>query len=151
MDALMQGCVMPALSTFRKSEKAVEAAIQKAKDTGKLFVLFVADVDLALYFIEAELSPAMREMCEADVLKLHEKEGRGKVEQIAAKARLEKIEMRSVIEVGQFAQVCLHQVELEKPSLIVTTRSQRPEWVKKFFGAPVSEIIEKVECPVLVV
>jgi nucleotide-binding universal stress UspA family protein len=147
----MEGCVMLALSTFRKSEKAVDAAIQKAKDIKKLVVVFVADVNLAQYFIGAELSPTMREMCEADVLKLHEKEGREKVEEIATKARLEEIQMKSFIRVGQFAAVCLDLVKQKKPSLIVTTRSQRPEWVKRFFGAPVSELIEKAGCPVMVV
>ena len=131
----MEGCVMLALSTFRKSEKAVLTAIQKAKDIKKLVVVFVADVNLAQYFIGADLPPAMKETCEADLLKLHEKEGHGHVDEIAAKARLEGIEMKSVVEIGRFDTVCLDLVEKEKPSLIVTTRSQRPEWVKRVFGA----------------
>jgi nucleotide-binding universal stress UspA family protein len=151
MAEMMEGCVMLALSTFRKSEKAVDTAIEKAKGVKKLLVVFVADVNLAQYFIGAELSPAMREMCEVDVLKLHEKEGRENVERIAARAMVHDIELKSLIQVGQFAAVCLDLVKQEKPSLIVTTRSQRPEWVKKFFGAPVNELIEKAGCPVMVV
>ena len=148
----MEGCVMLAISTFRKSEKAVDTAIQKAKEIKKLFVVFVADVNLARYFIGAEhaLWPDLKEMCEADLLKLHEKEGRGHVEIIAEKARLEGIE-EGIVQIGQFAAVCLDLVETEKPSLIVTTRSQRPEWVKRFFWAPVNELIEKAGCPVIVV
>lgn len=147
----MEGCIMLALSTFRKSEKAVNAAIEKAKSVGKLLVVFVADVNLAQYFIGAELSPAMRETCETDVLKLHEKDGREKVELIAQKAGAEAIKIKTVVQIGQFATVCLDLIEQEKPSLIVTTRSKRPEWVKRFFGAPVSDLIEKAGCPVLVV
>ncbi len=148
----MEGCVMLALSTFRKSEKAVFTAIQRAKEVGKLLVVYVADVNLARYFIGAEhgLSHDLKDSCEADLLKLHEKEGREHVEEIAAKARLEGIEMKSVVEIGNFSVVCLDLVEKEKPSVIITTRSQRPEWVKKFFGAPVSKLIEKAECPVQV-
>jgi len=149
----MEGCVMLALSTFRKSEKAVYTAVQKAKSTRKLFVVFVADVNLARYFVGAEhgLSPQLKDTCEADLLELHEKEGRERVEEIAAKARLEDIEMRAVVQVGRFAHICLDLVNREKPSVIVTTRSQRPDWVKRFFGAPVNELVEKAGCPVLVV
>ncbi len=153
MAEIMEGCVMLALSTFRKSEKAVDTAIQKAKNIKKLLVVFVADVNLARYFIGAEHGPwpDLKEMCEADLLKLHEKEGRGYVELIAEKARLDGIEMKAIIQIGQFAVVCLDLVKQEKPSLIVTTRSRRPEWVKRFFGAPVNELIDKAGCPVIVV
>jgi hypothetical protein len=144
----LEGCVTLALSTFRKSEKAVHAAIQKAKDTKKLLVVFVADVNLAQYFIGAELSLTMKETCEADLLKLHEKEGRGHVDEIAAKARLEDIEVKSVVQFGRFDAICPGLVKQEKPSLTVTTRSQRPEWVKRVFGVAVSELIEKAGCPV---
>ncbi len=149
----MEGCVMLALSTFRKSEKAVHTAIQKAKNIKKLVLVYVVDVNLARYLIGAEhgLFSELKETCEADLLKVHEKEGREHVEEILAKARLEDIEMKVVIEVGRFATICLDSIKKEKPSVIVTTRSQRPEWVKRFFGAPVSELIEKAGCPVLVI
>ena len=151
MTTSMDGCVMLALSTFRKSGLAVQAAIEKAKSTKKLFVVFVADVNLARYFIGSELSPGMREMCEADILKLHEQEGLDKVKEIAEKACLEGLEMDSFIGIGRFGLVCLDLVEKLKPSVIVTTRSNRPEWVKKIFGAPVSELVDKAGCPVMVV
>ena len=57
MAGSMEGCVMLALSTFRKSEEAVRVAIKKAKSAKKLLVVFVADVNLAQYFIGAELPP----------------------------------------------------------------------------------------------
>jgi nucleotide-binding universal stress UspA family protein len=150
---IIEGCVVLALSTFRKSERAIDTAIQKAKSTGKLLVVFVADIDLANYFLgaEAEVLPALKEMCEADILKRNQEEGNNHVQMIAARARLENIETRSIIQVGEFAAVCLDVIKQEKPSLIVTTRSQRPEWVKKVFGAPVRELIEKAGCPALVV
>jgi hypothetical protein len=117
----MEGCVMLALSTFRRSEQAVSTAIRKAKSTRKLLVVFVPDINLAKYFIGSELSPAMKEMCEADLLKLHQKEGHERVNEIAAKAKLEDIEMKSVVQLGHFAAICLDLIKREKPSLIVTT------------------------------
>lgn len=149
----MEGCVMLALSTFRKSEKAIYTAIQKAKVIRKLFVVYVADVNLARYFVGAEygLSPGLKDTCEANMLNLHEAEGRTHVVEIAAKADFEGIEMGSIVRIGRFAVICLEAIKKVKPSLIVTTRSQRPEWVKKFFGAPVDELIAKAECPVVVV
>ncbi len=154
MAETMEGPVMLALSTFRKSEKAVDTAIEKAKNIKKLLVVFVADVNLARYFIGAEnrlSSDLLKGMCEADLLKLHVKEGHGHLQIVAEKARLEGIEMKAIVQIGRFAAVCLDLVEQEKPSLIVTTLSQRPEWARTFFGAPVNELIEKAGCPVMVV
>jgi nucleotide-binding universal stress UspA family protein len=149
----MEGCVMLALSTFRKSEQAIDTAIQKAKSPRKLLIVFVADINLARYFIGAEdgLSPDMRDICESDLLEFHMKEGRHHVEEIAARARQEDIEVKSFVNIGRFTPVCLDFVKEVNPSLIVTTRSRRPEWVKRFFGSPVDELIEKAGCPVVVV
>ncbi|MGO9312851.1 MAG: universal stress protein [Syntrophobacteraceae bacterium] len=147
----MEGCVMLALSTFRKSEVAVHTAMQNAKRTRKLCVVFVADLNLAGYFIATEIPPAYKEMYEAEILKLDERVGLAHVEEIGAEARREGIEMKAVVKIGRFAVVCLDLVKEEKPSMIVTTRSQRPEWVRRLFGSPVDALIEKAGCPVLVV
>ncbi len=147
-----EGCVVLALSTFRKSERAVYTAMQEAKKTKKLLVVYVVDVNLARYFIGAEhgLMSEMKETCETDLLRVYEQEGRSQVEEIAAKARLENIDMESIVQIGRFAVVCLGLIAPVKPSMVVTTRSRRPEWVKKFFGSPVDELIEKAGCPVVV-
>lgn len=151
MTTTMEGCVMLALSTFRKSGLAVQTAIEQAKSTKKLFVVFVADMNLARYYIASEVSPKYREMGEAEILNSHEKEGLAKVKEIAETACLEGIEMNSLVDIGRFGVVCLELVKQVKPSLIVTTRSNRPEWVKKIFGSPVNELVEKAGCPVMVV
>jgi len=144
---------MLALSTFRRSEEAVSTAIQNAKSAKKLFLIYVVDVNLARYFIgtENKVGSDLKETREADLLELHEQGGKDHVDGIAARARKEGIEIESSIQVGRFAPVCLDMVREKKPSLIVTTRSRRPEWVKKVFGAPVIDLIEKAGCPVLVV
>jgi hypothetical protein len=90
----MEDCVMLALSTFRKSEQAIETAIQKARNVKKLIVVYVADVNLARYFVGSEpgLLPHLKDTCEADLLKQHEKAGH---EQVAAiQKRLRKKELK---------------------------------------------------------
>ncbi len=149
----MEGCVMLALSTFRQSEKAIDTAIEKARDVKKLAVVYVANVNLARYFVDVEpgFFGELREICEEDLLKQHEQTGRKHVAAITARAEKEGIEVQSYSQIGRFAVVCLDIVERVNPSLIVTTRSKRPEWVKKFFGAPVEDLIENAGCPVTVV
>lgn len=149
----MEGCVMLALSTFRQSEKAVDIALEKARQAKKLVVVYVADVNLARYFVDVDtgLFGDLKETCEEDLLKQHEKAGRKHVAAIRERAEKEGIEMQSHSEIGRFAVVCLDVVEQVKPSLIVTTRSKRPEWVRKFFGAPVDDLVANAGCPVTVV
>lgn len=149
----MEGCVMLALSTFRKSEKVIDVAIEKARAVKKLLIVYVVDVNLARYLVDVdhEMIPEYKETCESEVLKQHEREGRKHVAAIAEKAKKEGIELDFHLEIGRFALVCLDVVQQAKPSQIVTTRSKRPEWVKKFFGAPVDDLIARAGCPVTVV
>lgn len=149
----MVGCVMLALSTFRKSEKAIEVAIEKSRAMKKLMIVYVADVNLARYLVDVDLGlfGDLRESVESEVLKRHEKEGWEHVKEIVEKAGKEGIEAKTHVQVGRFALICLEVVEKEKPSVIVTTRSDRPAWVKRFFGAPVDDLIAKAACPVMVV
>ena len=147
----MEGCMMLALSTFRRSEKAIEVALEKSRETKKLMVVYVVDIDVARYFVgvEDEVSIKYRETCESEMLEKAEKEAREHVATIAKRAEKEGIEVKTLVQLGQFAVVSLDAVNRLRPSLIVTTRSRRPEWVKKFFGAPVDELIAKAGCPVV--
>ena len=149
----MEGCVMLALSTFRKNEKATDTAIAKSSDIRKLFVVYVVDINLARYFVGAEpgLLPDLKDICEADLLEQHEKVGHEQVAAIRKRAEKEGIEVKTHVQLGRFAILCLEIAQKEKPSVIITTRSRRPEWVKRFFGAPVDELIAKAGCPVVVV
>ena len=147
----MEGCMMLALSTFRRSEKAIEVAMEKSREIKKLMVVYVVDIDVARYFVGVEVSIKMRETCESEMLEIAEKEAREHVATIAEKAEKEGIEVKTLVQLGRFAVVCLDVVSQLRPSLIVTTRSRRPEWVKKFFGAPVDELIAKAGCPVVTV
>jgi len=147
----MGGCTMLALSTFRRSDKAVELAIEKSREIRKLVVVYVVDIDVARYFVgvEDEVSSKYKDSCESEMLQNAEKEARDHVATIAENAGKEGIEVKTLVQLGEFAVVCLGVVGQVRPSLIVTTRSRRPAWVKKFFGAPVDELIAKAGCPVV--
>lgn len=148
----MEGCVMLALSTFRKSRKAEDAAIKKAREVGKLFVAYVADLNLARYYIGTEQRPTFLEANSEERLHgEHVKAGCDHLKDIADRAEREGIKVGTYFELGRFALVCLDIVEQVRPSQIVTTRSLRPDWVKSFFGSPVEELTAKAGCPVVVV
>jgi len=146
----MEGCVMLALSTFRQSEKAIDTAMEQAREVKKLMIVYVADVNLARYlsYVDHGLVPELKKTCESDLLQKHEKAGWEHVTPIVERAKKEGIEVKTHIQVGRFAIVCLDLVQQVQPSLIVTTRSKRPEWVRKFFGAPVDDLIAKAGCSV---
>ena len=149
----MEGCVMLALSTFRQSEKAINMAFEKSQQTKKLMVVFVADVNLARYFVDVDLGlfGELKESCESGLLQQHEKAGREHLAAITARAEREGIEVQTHLEIGRFGIVCLDLVQQVKPSLIITTRAKRPEWVRKFFGSPVDDLTANAGCPVTVV
>ncbi len=152
-DRSMEGCVMLALSTFRRSEKAVTVAIEKCLDVKTLMIVYVVDINVARYIVGAEEAFLfdMKEQNESELLEKAEKDAREAVAKIAKEAEKKGIQSKTIVKVGRFAVICLEVVKQTHPSVIVTTRSRRPDWVKKFFGAPVDELIAKAVCPVLTV
>ena len=152
-DRSMEGCVMLALSTFRRSEKAVAVAIEKCLDVKTLMIVYVVDINVARYIVGAEEAFLfdMKEQNESELLEKAEKDAREAVAKIAKEAEKKGIQSKTIVKVGRFAVICLEVVKQTHPSVIVTTRSRRPDWVKKFFGAPVDELIAKAVCPVLTV
>jgi nucleotide-binding universal stress UspA family protein len=149
----MEGCVMLALSTFRRSEQAIDVALSRSREGKKLMVVYVVDINTARYLvgIEEEFFVGLKDTCEEEILEKAEKEAKEHVAVIAGSAEKIGIQAKALIQRGRFALICLEVVRQVKPSLIVTTRSKRPEWVKRFFGAPVDELINKAGCPVVAV
>jgi len=150
-DKSMEGCVMLALSTFRRSEKAVTLAIEKCLEVKNLMIVYVVDINIARYIVGSEEAFIfdLKEQNEAELLEKAEKDAREAVAKIAKEAEKKGIQSKTIVKVGRFAVICLEVVKQTHPSVIVTTRSRRPDWVKKFFGAPVDELIAKAVCPVL--
>jgi len=145
------GPVMLALSTFRQSDRAIDLAIERAAESGNLVVAYVADVNLARYLIGTDvgLYPELQRKCEEELLQEHEQQGREHVAAIRDRATAGGIEVATHLRVGRFALVCLEIAEKEKPALIVTTRSRRPTWVRRFFGSPVDHLTAHAGCPVV--
>ena len=142
--------VMLALSTFRRSEKAEEAAFERAAG-GELIVVFVADVNLGRYLADTDLGlyPELKERYFEEVLQIHRARGEEVAAALAKRASERGISARVNVFVGRFALKCLEVVASERPDVIVTTRSKRPAWLKKLFGAPVDYLIQHAGCPVI--
>jgi len=143
--------IMLTLSTFRQSEKSIELAVEKAKEGKDLTVVFVVDINLARYFIGTDLGlyPELREKCEEELLKKHRKLAEEKVNSIVKTAEDYGISVKAYISIGRFALECLEVAQKEVPELIITTRSKRPGWVKRFFGSPVDCLTANAGCPVI--
>jgi nucleotide-binding universal stress UspA family protein len=149
----MEGCVMLALSSFRRSQEAVEVAIEMGRAVNKLMVVYVVDINTARYLqhVEEEFFLGLKESCESELLENATQEGHKHVATIAEEAGKKGIEVKTLVQLGRFAVVCLDVANQTNPYKIVTTRSQRPKWIKKFYGAPVDDLIAKAECPVLAI
>jgi len=143
--------VMLALSTFRQSELAISKALEEAKKTKYLLLGYVIDVNLARYFIGSDqlVTEQLKNRCEEEILAEHKERGKKYVENIETRARTSGISVKTIFQVGRFGLICVDIMQKENPSVIVTTRSKRPEWVKKFFGSPVSYLIKHASCPVV--
>jgi len=143
--------VMLALSTFRKSEMAISKALEEAKKTKNLLIVYVVDINLERYLIDSETSitPGLEKRAKEELLAQHQQKGKRYVEDIEKEARKEDISVKLVFEIGRFGIICVDIMKRENPKMIITTRSKRPEWVKKIFGSPVSYLIENASCPVI--
>lgn len=143
--------VMLALSTFRQSDKAVELAIEKAAQGNALIVAFVVDVNLARYLVGSDvgLFPGLKERCERELLKDYRDEAETKAGCIVERTERRGISVKAYVTTGRFALECMNVVERENPEVIVTTRSKRPAWVRRFFGSPVDYLIAHAGCPVV--
>jgi nucleotide-binding universal stress UspA family protein len=143
--------VMLALSTFRQSEMAISKALEEAKKTKNLLIVYVVDINLERYLIDSEISitRGIEKRAKEELLAEHQQIGKRYVENIEREARKEDILVKLVFEMGRFGVICVDIMEKENPKMIITTRSKRPEWVKKLFGSPVSYLIENATCPVI--
>jgi nucleotide-binding universal stress UspA family protein len=145
------GVVMLALSTFRHSEHAIALALDKAAEGKELVVAYIADVNLARYLVGTDvgLFPELKHQTEKAILEEDEQKARRKAQSIADLAAERDIPVRIYARIGRFAVECLKIVEQERPSLVVTTRSGRPGWVRRFFGSPVDKLLAQAGCPVI--
>ena len=142
--------VMLALSTFRQSGAAVRTAMRRAAGAGSLAVVFVVDADLArcISFEELGVLPD-REEYEEELLEVHERLARTRMRSILRRARRQGIRVGGRIRKGGFGIECVKIARKLRPSLVVTARSRRPAWLRRFFGSPVDYLIANAGCPVI--
>jgi len=143
--------VMLALSTFRQSENAIQLAIEKAKVNKNLVVAYVVDENLARYLLgtDADISPAMKEKSEREILEDYRVQAQERVASIEEAARKSAINVKSYIEVARFGIKCVEIAKVEDPEFIVTTRTKRSQWVKRMFGSPVDYLTEHAGCKII--
>jgi nucleotide-binding universal stress UspA family protein len=143
--------VMLALSTFKHADRAIDAALRKASQCKKLIIVYGRDVNLGLYFMESGvgLYPDMKEQCEKELLADYEQRWKQKVEAIANRARAPGIQVVTYVHSGRFTSFCLEVIAKEKPSLIITARSHRPDWVRSLFGSVADRLASQTSCPVI--
>ena len=143
--------VLLVVSTLRRTKSAERLALEKGKTVGSLAVTFVVDIDFSRYLTRADLGvfPELRARCEEEILKDHAAKGREAVKSIAEKAKKLGIAVKTSVKVGRFTDKCLEAARKENPALIVTTRSHRPRWVKRFFGSPADDLIAHTGCTVV--
>jgi nucleotide-binding universal stress UspA family protein len=143
--------VMLALSTFRHSQKAIALALDRAESKERLIIAYVVDINLARYFIGSDVGiyEQLRSKCEREILQEHRRMARSRVKEIMKQAEDRSIESKVHVQTGRFALKILALAKTYRPELIVTTRSNRPKWVKQFFGSPVDKLIEQAPCAVI--
>jgi nucleotide-binding universal stress UspA family protein len=91
----------------------------------------------------------LKEKAESEILKEHENQAKEKVDYIVSIAEKFGISVKTYIDTGRFGLKCVEIAKIENPELIITTRSKRPEWIKKLFGSPVDYLIKKSGCKVI--
>ncbi len=143
--------VLLALSTFRHSDAAIEFATEKAAEGRDLVLAYIVDFNLARYYIGTDvgLYPELQEQTRHELLEQHKHQADARAAELAERLRDRGVTVRVYVSIGRFAEQCLTLVEREHPDIIVTTRSERPNWVKKFFGSPVDRLRKKTDCPVI--
>ena len=140
--------VMLALSTFKHADHAIDVALKKASQCKKLIIVYGRNDNLGLFFMESGvgLYPNLKEQCEKEILADYEQQWKEKVEVIADRARAQGIEVVTYVNAERFISLCLEVIEKEKPSLVITVRPHRPDWLRVFFGSAADRLASKTDC-----
>jgi len=142
---------MLALSNSQESNGAIEAAINSARESKNLLVVYVVDVNLAYHFIETDVGfyPQIKERCEDELLNEYVLRAKKRAASIAQMANREGIAVTSYVDTGRFVRKCLEVIQSEKPDLVITTRSRRPRWIRRLFGSSTDYLITHSGCRVI--
>jgi isocitrate dehydrogenase len=143
--------VMLALYTFKHSDKAIEAAIEKAGNRKGLVIVYLSNNNLNKYFVGTDIGffPDWKEECQKELIQKLERNYRERVEAIAAGAREKGLHVVTYVSAICDTSLWLEIIEKEKPFLIVTTRTGRPAWIRKLFDSKAIHLFSGVDCPVM--
>lgn len=144
--------VMLALSAYRKSDIAIETAVTHAERSGALLaVVYVIDINLNRYIPGCDLgsSQYLYEKCERKILRELYDEARRIIGEIEEKAEAAGVKTKTYLFRGRFGQECVRLEKVLRPEIVVTTRSDRPDWLRKVFGSPVDFLIKNANCRVI--
>jgi nucleotide-binding universal stress UspA family protein len=144
--------VLLALSTFRTSDAACVRALELAAG-GSLDLIYVVDVNVQRYLYGSGVGmlPAFASEVREALLAQHRELGEKRIAELEREATAAGIPFASELEIGRFAPVVLAAAARLEPERIVTTRSGRPDWVLKLFGAPAVTVQAEAGCPVEIV
>ena len=139
----MERVVLLALSSFRFSEAEVERALARCREDGaRLRVLYVVDVNIARYFSESGVmaGTTLREQLEAGAFEELQVRAQAILDEVCSRVSETDVTCEGVLRVGRFAEEVTALVRAERPQVVIATRAQRPEWLRRLFGSPVDRL-----------
>lgn len=146
------GNTLLVLSTIAHSSRAIDVALQKAKQAGgKLIVLFVSDVELpASIFDRLEGTTMVGEKPGQEVqdalVNEYRRQGEHQLADIKRRASEQGIETETIFKVGTFADECINTIREKKVAVAVLTRTRRSQLSRFIFGSPIKKIQDNVDC-----
>lgn len=149
--------VLLALSTTRHSEKAIDAAIQRASvPDGTLVVLFILDdeVPSRLYqqltdrgFIGEKPSDSISNA----IMKEYRHRAEEEANRIVERAKQQGVRCEVEIVRGPFAEESLNGVLRHQADLIILTRMKRSNLARFLLGSAVNNLRAQCPCPVEII
>ncbi len=145
------------LSFLRSSPKAIEEAVQLAKENqAELIVSFVIDVEHADKIAhrladEGWIGGRPSEQFYISLLREYKLQAENQIHDIEKRARAVGVPVRSAVKSGSFLTETLRLADLEEPDLIIVTRRKRSGLSRLIFGSVVKTLQKQVRCEVRVI
>lgn len=145
------GPVMLVLFSDKKADKAIALAFKKAEKSKTLILVYVIDDNLAPYFVgtDAGLYPALKEICERDLLEKYWQEAVAKMDQLAQSAKTLGIQVRKHILTKSDYQKDSDLFRAEKPALIISGESRKGFGLKSLMRQPEIQTFKNTGIPVI--
>ena len=149
--------ILLVLSTTRESEKSVDVAIARAKESGgELLVLLVLDEDLPRNIVDhlterGFIGNTPSSQLYDAILKEYEIQGKTRFEAVKRRAEAASVPCRAIMTRGSFAQQTLAVIRREGVTTAVITKRKRSNLSRFLLGSVVKDLREKSPCEVLIV